>query len=458
MRRFLYISPFFPPHTRVGALRPLKFLRHLENHGWGAVVLSEVLPGEPSSPELFEAVPESTIVVPNYRRRGPPSRTSEPASHEEPPSSWWARHKPEFLRNPELFPIQTELPRLPHATKAALRVVDEHPDIEAVMVNASPYGAMLVGATVARRRGLPLIQDLRDPWSICSLRRPKRPRPSQWFVEQLERRAFAPARRILVNTRNATAEYRAAYPGMAERFVTLRNHHDAELMRLAAPEDVPPLSPHRVSLLFLGRFRRHLEGEPLVDLLARLASRGLRDRVRLVVTGTVTETATARAEALGVKDMITRHPFVPYSSVGPVLDAADVLVALDNDSDQRVPAKIYDYASTRRPVLSLSDNPEVMQLALENEMACFRLDELDSAADWLAQLCAQGRPPHVRRDGDTLSSRSASARLAEILEEVAGGRRFGRGAGAPRFPKPASTLPGHAPNSEAYSACEQPTS
>ncbi|MFT5993917.1 MAG: hypothetical protein ACI82G_002922, partial [Bradymonadia bacterium] len=36
----LYITPYFPPATKVGALRPLKFVRHLGAHGWRVVVLT----------------------------------------------------------------------------------------------------------------------------------------------------------------------------------------------------------------------------------------------------------------------------------------------------------------------------------------------------------------------------------------------------------------------------------
>ena len=69
LRRFLYITPFFPPMGRVGALRPLKFARHLPALGWAPVALADLRAGDGVNPELLGELPDSTIVEWDYGRR-----------------------------------------------------------------------------------------------------------------------------------------------------------------------------------------------------------------------------------------------------------------------------------------------------------------------------------------------------------------------------------------------------
>ena len=73
MRRFLYISPYFPPQSRVGALRPLKFARHLPKHGWAPVVLADLKEADAMDRSLPELVPDSTITIFDYSKVAAPN-------------------------------------------------------------------------------------------------------------------------------------------------------------------------------------------------------------------------------------------------------------------------------------------------------------------------------------------------------------------------------------------------
>jgi len=425
LRRFLYVSPCFPPQSRVGALRPVKFARHLPAHGWAPVVLADLGPRDSVNPDLLEAIPETTTVIRRYQPRAEAAmealktRTKSagpPKVHKRP---FLARFKPSFLDNPELLPLFTEAHTIRPAVRAALKALEAHPECEAVMVNANPFAALLVGAQVARTAGLPLIQDLRDPWSVCELRRPMRPKFTQRRIEQLERDAFEAADAVILNTETSLADYRSAYGDLPpERFHCIRNHFDVGLNQLGMqPEDAAPRLPPG-SLLFLGHFRRHLEGDVMMEVLRKLADRGLGDAVRFVVTGTAMPSTWAYADKLGVRHMIEQHPFVSNTAIQPILEAADVLVALNNRTRQRIMAKLYDYASTKRPVLVLADNAEIAGLCEQLDMAYFSLDDPEGAAAWIAKTVSAGRPSERDRDPRPLSSEVASERLARILENV----------------------------------------
>ena len=425
MRKFLYITPYFPPQSRVGALRPLKFARHLPACGWSPVVLCDLWPSAGINLELLSKVPPNTAVLRRYSRRAEAAeqqmhQAMTPVSrHRNPGSAHLKRLSalvPKWLNNPELIPLGEHSVHIPHAIAAAEQALKAHPECEAILVNADPYAALLVGAAVARRSGLPLVQDLRDPWSVCELRRPRRPALIRRFVDRLERYAFDAASKVVLNTETALRDTVAHYEGVlpAARFTSIRNHGDRALI---GSGEHPGFD--RFTMLFLGNFRRFLEGDVLLKVLKSLKERGVNaSQLQLVVTGSLPESARQKATELGVDELLVGHPFAAYTEIGPVMRAADVLVALSNRSTQRVPAKFYDYILAERPILAISENPEFGGLVQAAGGEMFGMDEPERIADALQTLMRKGRLQTVARSTSALSSEEASAHMASVLNEV----------------------------------------
>ncbi len=423
MRRFLYISPYFPPQSRVGALRPLKFARHLPSFGWAPVVLCDLWKGAALNQDLTRAVPDSTIVVRDYSRRARSASATAPTKAPTTTAPAGPKRKlpiPEAWTNPELVPLGEHSIHMPHALAAGRRVLAQT-RCEAIMVNADPYAALLVGAQLAKESGLPLVQDLRDPWSVCELRRPRRPAPIRRLVDALERRAFLQSAHVIINTETALADYRAHYPDFdADRFSCIRNHADPSLIGHGSHPGFD-----RFTLLFLGNFRRFLDGGVLLEVLAALRERGVDPgALQLVVTGEVGAETWEKARSLGVADMLIKAPFVAYPQIGPVMAAADVLMILSNATRGRIPAKLYDYVQTDRPIVTVAQNPELRQLVEQHGGAMFGFDDVGHIADHIQSLHAAGRTTVERPEAALLGSRQASEALAAILDRVTAERRI----------------------------------
>jgi glycosyltransferase involved in cell wall biosynthesis len=302
---------------------------------------------------------------------------------------------------------------MPHAIRAA-RGILRRIRCEAIMVNVDPYGGLFVGRRMARESGLPLILDFRDPWSVCALRRRLRPRLQRRSVDRMERDAVTAAFRVILNTETALAAYRRHYEDLpAGRFTCIRNHGDLQLISAGSFPRRPEFT-----VLYLGRFRRFVDGEQLMRMLAELRSRGFGAAdVKLVVSGNVPAGSWRTARKLGVADMLDGHARVPYRRVGPFMEAADLLVSLSNETDQRIPAKFFDYAMSPRPMLAITDNPELEELARRLGGVTVRpLHDIGALADAVEREMRQGRGRTVRRNDCGLDSATASARLAEILD------------------------------------------
>ncbi len=440
MRRFLYISPYFPPDGRVGALRPLKFVRHLGACGWEPVVLADFHPGATGAPELAAAVPPGVEVHFDYGWRAASAarawhgaaRSSGAAPCPLPPPAsplgavrrlgeaagrWVER----LGVNPELVPLGEHLIDLPHAQEAARRAF-MRARCEAIVVNADPFAALLVGRSLARETRAPLVADLRDPWALCELRRPLRPALQRAVVDALERSVVEASSYVVLNTDEARDAYRAHYADLAPtRFVTIRNHADRALTGAAAAATRAESAPFE--LLYLGQLRRFVEGDTLMAALGELGRRGVGPaRLRLHIVGAVDAAVLERVRALGVHDQIQVSGAVPLGQTGAVMAAADLLVAESHAGRQRIPAKVYEYLASPRPLLVVTDNPELRSLLERAGGArwCARGDAR-GVADRIEEALAGARRPDVTRRDLGLDSATASRRLAHLLDHAAAG-------------------------------------
>lgn len=428
MRQFLYISPYFAPQTQVGALRPIKFARHLPALGWQPIVLADLWPTDGMDAQLQQFVPEQVQVVYDFSHRaakahaklmGQASQTARdaPAKRVAKGKPLHERLIPQALQNPELMPLAEHGPDMPHAYAAALRVIRANPAIEAIVVNADPFAAALVGAWLHKRTGLPLIQDFRDIWAPCKLRRPRRPLPQRWLEDKMERFCFEQAAHILINTQVSLNDYRLFYPDLpAEKFSLLRNFFDEGLVSHGQHPGWD-----RFTLLHLGNFSRFRLADPLVRALARAVELGLpRAEVQVVSTGDYGGGALKLAEQLGVADLLRTEVPLPYHQIGAICQAADVLVYVaEPDADQRIASKFYDYLGARRPVLAVSDNPECQQIIDQvGAGAQFGHRDTEGMARWLLDSYRLGRHQTVERSLAGLRAEEASRSLVEVLERV----------------------------------------
>lgn len=434
MRRLLYITPYFPPQTRVGALRPLKFVRHLREFGWEPIVLTDFEWGEPASAQLLDALPPELTIHRTYRPGGEwraqrslrassasntrPRMAPEPRSNQSPLSFRGQKSlmRARFEWHPETFPLGAHGLWIPLASREAIELAKRH-DADAVMANADPFAAMLVAEKVGKNLNIPVIQDLRDPWGPCDLRGPTRPAHSNRYIHKTELRLIEGSSAYVLNTDATREAYQQHYSTVpAERFAVIRNHADPELFDSTVFERGKSLR-----IAYIGTFRRYVHGDPMLRALAALRHEYSPGELQLIVTGPLSEEAERSAQALGVLDYIRVHPLVPYTDVGAFMAASDVLVASASSSAQRIPAKFFDYAVSGKPfvVIAASDHRELRALTDEHPLGvyCDRDDD-DAVADGFRRALAMRGQAPPKAQIERFSSRKATEALAALLNQA----------------------------------------
>lgn len=427
MRQFLYISPYFPPVSRVGALRPLKLLRHLQQHGWQAVVLCDQVPGDAVSPELERAIPASVQVVRDYSWFA--SRPGWRAGAER----WTGSHSPkpqasasskgsgnggqgDIFRwiswNPEWIPLGRHFVDMPYALQSVRRLGKSYA-FDAIVVNADPWASLLVGSRASNEIGVPWIADLRDPWGPCALRRPLRPKLQQNYVHRTELQLIRSSSAYVLNTDRAREDYIAAYPEVPiSRFHTLRNHSDPELTSGGQPLAFPEFT-----LLFLGGFRRFVASSSLLKALRVVKGRST-SPFKLRIYGSLPQQERAEVQALGLQDVVVVERPRPYTEVGMLLSAADLVVSQSHSTDQRIPAKVYDYLSSNRPMLHIgAENQELSSMFEQAGQVDFvSSGDVDAIAAVVERHIAAGRQRSVVRNSEQFTSRAAARKFAALLD------------------------------------------
>lgn len=354
MRHALFVAFHYPPESSSsGVLRTLKYTRYLPEHGWRVTVITLRRSAyRLVDPALEAQIPPSVRVVRtafvNLKRVA--VRGVHVSSLEIPDAwnGWW-----------------------PWAVAAGRRVLREDP--ADLIYSTSPVAtAHLIARTLARRARRPWVADFRDPW-YEEVRNPETPALAHWAGRRLERRVVHAAAAVTTTTERMTAAFRRRYPEIPpERFVTIPNGYDEA--DFAAMPSALRARGERLVLLHAGgidvRFR---DPRPLLRAIRRAADAGRLDPARICVRFLGVSRfgrSPAMVDALastGLGGSVDFVPRVPHEEALRQQAEADVLVLLQASADTAslIPAKLFEYLRTGRPVLALAGEGAIADVMRE---------------------------------------------------------------------------------------------
>lgn len=336
----LYLTFFFPPYNTMGAVRTGKTAKYLEKMGHRVTVIS-------AAPQAFAASLPLEIPAGHVTRTkwlGHPRRRRDTVASERS-ETCRSRRGEAFARRAyrEVMVPDEQVGWYPYACRAACRMMKPG-DADIILASAGPFTSLLVARTVARRRGLPWVAELRDPWMDNPYRQ------SSAIRDALERRL----ERSTLESASALITVSPAWAGLLSA-------------KFGRPVDVvyngyEPLSgdPPRGSpdARLLIRYTGSLYGDKRVPAglfrcLGRLRGRGL--PVVVEFYGRQLDGVRQAAARLDVEDMVHCYAEVPYDHSLHLQREADVLLLTMSASvpgeEQVLTGKIYEYLSARRPVL-----------------------------------------------------------------------------------------------------------
>tara|TARA_R110001583_G_scaffold184037_1_gene342951 strand:- start:11000 stop:12241 length:1242 start_codon:yes stop_codon:yes gene_type:complete len=405
MKRVLMIAYHFPPLAgSSGIQRTLRFAEHLPEFGWSPIILT-VHPRayEHTHAGLLAEIPPSVQVL-----HAPAWDASRHFSV--------ARRYPRFLALPDRWASW----RWGGIASGLLALRRYRP---AAIWSTYPIAtAHTIGSTLSRLGGLPWMADFRDPMAQDGYPTD----PTQWqHYLQIEQRTIAQAAASTFVAPGALAHYRQRYPSYAERMHLIENGYDDSLAH--SGEHAPSLNPGQLTLLHSGIvYPSERDPSHFFEALAQLRMQApeLFGRLRIRFRGAIHDDLLhALARQHHLEESIQICPITDYRNATREMQAADGLLLMQaSNCNQQIPAKFYEYLSTRRPILTLSDptGDTNMSARAAGLTACAPLDDTPAIVKLLHRFASTpDEGTHAREASiEAASRRARTATLAALLNTL----------------------------------------
>ncbi len=433
-KRVLVVAYLFPPVGGAGVQRAAKFAKYLPMHGWTASVLTVSNPSVPVFDEsLNEDIPEDAVIryartlEPGYGLKKVVLAGQEQKNAKPSRMKTWLK---KLIRDSSNMILQPDSQILwwPDAVKQGMRLLNEiHHD--AILVTAPPFSSFLVGATLSRRSGLPLVLDYRDEWGISNAYWENKQRQplSRWLQASMQRKVVRTAD-VLIATTRSSADSLARIAEQADsraRVTHIYNGYDAADFESTSHDQ----SYACFRLAYVGTLWNLTSVEPLVRGLEQLSTDApdLAERLEVVFAGRRTgpqDRLIDRVEDLPCR--VHRRSYVEHQGAIELMQSSDSLCVLLADvpqADRVVPAKIFEYMAARKPILAIVPDGEVSGILADCPYAtvCCPSDT-GRIARTLAELIERHgvrlRDEHERWNPAEYERRNLARALAEILDSV----------------------------------------
>ena len=432
MKRVLLIAPYFVPRRRVGAMRPFRFAMHLREFGWTPIVLTLASPGQrPTEREsqVLDGIEILEITSPLDRTTKSESNlSSQTGAGKKARTSFFSKSLEAVDRQ---LPVDGWLPLMALRYRQIEKMVRKvGPDV--IWATGDPWSSLVLAGRLSKTLNLPFVADFRDPWTLCRVRTARRAQPTRWVDGKFERRVLEKATVVLFQARGTEALYKKKYASLDLRTETITNSFSAELMSAGRPEvqPNPPLDPTLLNLCFFGRFREYSPASVVAEALALAVQKdeSLARSIRIHSSGSLNAEDLDFVRGRGVEEAFVRQDSVPLEAAVDLLRNFDVLLlSTDVRRPEIIPAKLFEYIAARRPIISLSRNPEVAAILDQTGTgAQFDPHDAEHVADLLLSCASakrDGKPMPIpfQPDDDSINryeARSTTAELAELFDSL----------------------------------------
>ena len=414
------IAFHYPPYQgSSGALRTLNFTKYLPQFHWQPLVLTAGI-------RVYEAgtvrgskglsVPEGVVVA-------------RAASLDSARDLSLRGRYPSWLALPDRWVTWC----VPAVIRSLALIRKYRP---AVIWSTYPIAtAHLIGLAVHRLTGLPWVADFRDSMTEDDYPRDARQRRVYRWIES---KAVRAASRVIFTTPGAAKMYADRYPQVdPAKWAVIPNGYDEEtFLRIergveqrgtrssgSGSANAPFILLHSGVLYPVER-----DPQPLLQAIANLKVSNAAEiqRLRIVLRATAhDEVIRPMLKRFDVEDIVRLEPPLPYEAALEEMLNVDALLLLQAaNCNHQIPAKLYEYLRSGRPVLALTDHAGDTAATLK-AAGIDTIADLADAADiepkllaFVRALAAGSAVTADREFAVRFSRRSQTGDLARLMTEL----------------------------------------
>jgi glycosyltransferase involved in cell wall biosynthesis len=408
---------YFPPLGGIGSLRAARFASWLPDFGWEPTVVAPrngsyhrdttLSAGDTTVARTFSAELSRVGKRVLYGERDDvePARVGRLGS--------WLR---DSVRS-RLYRPDAQVGWYPFAVRAGRHLLHEQ-RFEAVHSSSSPITAHLVARCLAREARVPWVAEFRDPWADVKL--PLDPYRSA--ADRLERELLREADAVVTVSPTLEACWRAKG---ARRTQVITNGFDP------SPK-MEDLAPSDFVLTYAGSYYPHMQDLASLWPAVRAFQREHpRERVRIRFVGDIPPSLRGDIEANGLGSVLEVTGFLPHGQVVEALKRSSTLVVAGTSRshpiyDCLLPAKMFEYLGTGRPVLYVGERATDAGRFLGSQPGCWLVGTGDVATASDALRAIRSGPRLYDRDLGSYTRRELTRELANLLDDVVTAHANGR--------------------------------
>lgn len=466
-RTLLVIAGEFPPLKTIGRIRTVKFVEHLRQHGWRAIVLTLEPSGREGNydPSLMAEIADGVEVIrlPLRNREVEIADAVKRLLGRQPAPAPAAATATTRDAAPVAAPIATApsggglMDRAHDVLRWVLRTFVNVPDdfrpwamdalerarqicaagrVDAIYTTLPPFSSMFVGHALRSETGLPWIADYRDLWYGDVLR--------EWMPTwrknmelRMERRLLQRADVVITVSEPKTAYMQRLHPRLKARWETLTNGYDTELY--GERRRTRPFAGDTLEFVYTGRLFKNRRGYAFAEALGRIhrADPAAVRHVRVRIIGGVEPEIRRRYDRIladyGIAHLYDFAGDVSYAEAMDAQVNCDYLLLIvdtGETSDGVIPGKLFEYVSVRRPIFALCDPGSTQQIIERARLGkAVPAESVDACEAMLREWLTRPVPETVDADDAYLAQfdrRAITARFARLLDEVVDARQGAR--------------------------------
>jgi len=349
-------APYFPPRQRVGAIRPYHFAKYLSKIGWR---VSVICIGDSHNTltvnqiEDLNDVKINNLVPPVDRTSKKKNIQPKKGQKEDRILSWFDTQ----------FPIDTWLPFL-YAKKGEIESILIENKADILFSTSDPWSSAFIAKNISLGMNLPWVADFRDPWTLCDTRFFKKGKIAQRIEKRIEQKVIETANMVTFTSTTTEKKYLKFYPELAGKTATIRNSFDVNISDPLKNE----IKNNKLVILFLGQFRALSSAESIIELLSaiKISVPKLFNALEVHSFGDLDHIDKNFAEQNEVLGKFFTRPKVSYEDVTKEIEDSNILLlSTKPERNDIIPAKLFDYLPSGKPILSLVHNPEVHKIMEE---------------------------------------------------------------------------------------------
>jgi len=233
---------------------------------------------------------------------------------------------------------------------------EDYPDV--VFATGNPWTSFLVGKRLAERYGVPFIVDFRDPWTGHPPYGQFRSPILTQKARRLERAVCMAASRIVVNTEELCQKFCIDHPELEQKCIAITNGFDSDALRRMGHDEFPrdPENKPVLDLSHFGTVYGNRNPLPLFQAVTELLEANViwphQLRLRFIGSWDVAdERCEALVRALEKRGVVSREPLLPREKYLEQMAQSSLLLVLQADFPLQIPAKLYEYVASGRPIL-----------------------------------------------------------------------------------------------------------